>query len=90
MQLAADFGEDPAFGQVRGCVVTRDGEGVVADGVEEYPIADFTGEAEEGREFLVTLGAVCVCVGTSSESIGGGCLTCEAVDRTSGGGVRVD
>lgn len=92
MQLAADFGEDPAFGQVGGCVVTRDGEGVVADGVEEYPIADFTGEAEEGREFLVTLGAVCVCVcvGTSSESIGGGCLTCEAVDRTSGGGVRVD
>jgi hypothetical protein len=62
VQLAADFGEDPAFGQVGGCVVTRDGEGVVADGVEEYPIADFTGEAEEGREFLVTLGAVCVCV----------------------------
>ena len=61
MQLVADLGEDPGFGQVGGCVVARDGEGVVADGVEEYPVADFTGEAEEGRVLLVTLGAVCVC-----------------------------
>jgi hypothetical protein len=86
VQLVADLGEDPGFGQVGGCVVARDGEGVVADGVEEYPIADFTGEAEEGGELLVTLGAMCV--GTSSESIGRECLTCEAVDWTSGGGER--
>jgi hypothetical protein len=69
-------------------VAAWDGEGAVADGVEEYPVADFTGEAEERGGLLVAFGAVCV--GTSSESIGGGCLTCEALHRTSGGGVRED
>ena len=89
MQLAANFGKGLESKQIGRCMATRDREGPVADGVEVDSVADLSGEAEKRGESLVAFGAVRVGV-SSSESVGRGGLTCEALDRTSGGGVRVD